>query len=124
MIRRPPRSTLFPYTTLFRSMIPAFPMDGGRVLRALLAIRLGHVRATEIAASIGQWAAFAFGFLGLLSGSFILIFIALFVYLAAPSEAQMEALRAMPHYVRATAAMETQFATLTGGEHIESAVWP
>jgi len=104
------------------NMIPAFPMDGGRVLRALLAIRLGHVRATEIAASIGQWAAFAFGFLGLLSGNFILIFIALFVYLAAASEAQMVSLRAMSRDVPVTAAMVTQFATLTGDEHIDAAV--
>lgn len=104
------------------NLIPAFPMDGGRVLRALLAIRLGHVRATEIAASIGQWAAFAFGFLGLLSGNFILIFIALFVYLAAASEAQMVSLRAMSRDVPVTAAMVTQFATLTGDEHIDAAV--
>src|SRR5258706_1719976 len=107
------------------NMIPAFPMDGGRVLRALLAIRLGHVRATEIAASIGQWAAFAFGFLGLLSyniGGFMLIFIAFFVYLAAASEAQMVALRAMSRDVPVTAAMVTQFATLTGDEHIDAAV--
>jgi Zn-dependent protease/CBS domain-containing protein len=104
------------------NMIPAFPMDGGRVLRALLAIRLGHVRATEIAATIGQWAAFAFGFLGLLSGNFILIFVALFVYLAAASEAQMVSLRAMSRDVPVTAAMVTKFATLTGNEHINAAV--
>jgi stage IV sporulation protein FB len=104
------------------NMIPAFPMDGGRVLRALLAIRLGHERATEIAASIGQWAAFAFGFIGLLSGNYLLIFIAIFVYLAAASEAHMVSLRAMSRDVPVTAAMVTQFATLTGDEHIDAAV--
>jgi stage IV sporulation protein FB len=103
------------------NMIPAFPMDGGRVLRALLAIRLGHVRATEIAAMIGQWSAFAFGFIGLFYNP-MLIFIAIFVYLAAASEAQMVQLRAMSRDVPVTAAMVTQFATLTGNEHIDHAV--
>ncbi len=103
------------------NMIPAFPMDGGRVLRALLAIRLGHVRATEIAATIGQWAAFGFGFLGLFYNP-LLIFIAIFVYLAAASESQMVSLRAMSRDVPVTAAMVTQFATLTGDEHIDAAV--
>ncbi len=103
------------------NMIPAFPMDGGRVLRALLAIRLGHVRATEIAATIGQWTAFGFGFLGLFYNP-LLIFIAIFVYLAAASEAQMVSLRAMARDVPVTAAMVTQFATLTGDEHIDAAV--
>ena len=76
------------------NMIPAFPMDGGRVLRAVLASRLGYVRATEIAATIGQWVAFGLGFLGLF-GNPLLIFIAIFVYLAAASEAQLVAVRAM-----------------------------
>lgn len=103
------------------NMIPAFPMDGGRVLRALLAIRLGHVRATEIAASIGQFVAFGLGFLGLF-GNPLLIFIAIFVYLAASSEAQLVAMRAMSRDVPVNAAMMTQYATLTADQHIDAAV--
>ena len=103
------------------NMIPAFPMDGGRVLRALLAIRLGHVRATEIAASIGQVVAFGLGFLGLF-GNPLLIFIAIFVYLAASSEAQLVAMRAMSRDVPASAAMMTQLARLTPEAHIDEAV--
>src|SRR5438477_6505115 len=76
------------------NMIPAFPMDGGRVLRALLATRLGYLRATEIAAVIGQGFAFALGFICLL-WNLMLIFIAIFVYLAATSEAHSVAMRAM-----------------------------
>jgi Zn-dependent protease/CBS domain-containing protein len=103
------------------NMIPAFPMDGGRVLRAALAARLGYVRATEIAASIGQWVAFALGFIGLFYNP-LLIFIAIFVYLAAASEAHMVGLRAMSHGVPVTAAMVTQFATLKPTARIDEAV--
>ena len=67
------------------NMIPAFPMDGGRVLRALLSYRLDRARATRIAASIGQAVAFGLGFLGLF-GNPPLLFIALFVFLAASHE--------------------------------------
>jgi stage IV sporulation protein FB len=103
------------------NMIPAFPMDGGRVLRALLASRMGYLRATEIAAAIGQWVAFALGFLGLLYNP-MLIFIAIFVYLAAASEAHSVALRAMSRGIPVGSAMMTQFATLTPQAHVDEAV--
>jgi len=103
------------------NMIPAFPMDGGRILRSLLAIRLGFTRATEIAATIGQWFAFVLGFIGLF-GNPILIFIAIFVYLAAASEAQLAAVRAMSRGVPVGAAMITQFATLPVDAPIGDAV--
>ncbi len=103
------------------NLIPAFPMDGGRVLRALLASRFGYVRATEMAAAIGQWVAFALGFVGLF-GNPLLIFIAVFVYLAASSEAHLVAIRAISHGVPVSAAMMTQFATLTPEEHVDAAV--
>jgi stage IV sporulation protein FB len=103
------------------NMIPAFPMDGGRVLRALLATKLGFTRATEIAAFIGQGVAFALGFVGLLYNP-LLIFIAIFVYLAASSEAHVVAIRAMSQGVPVSMAMMTQFATLTPEAHVDEAV--
>ena len=103
------------------NLIPAFPMDGGRVLRALLATRFGYVRATEIAASIGQFVAFLLGFVGLF-GNPLLIFVAVFVYLAAAAEAHLVAIRAISQGVPVTAAMMTEFVTLTSDEHVDAAV--
>ena len=103
------------------NMIPAFPMDGGRVLRALLATRMGYTRATETAAAIGQFVAYLLGFVGLFYNP-LLIFIAVFVYLAASSEAHMVALRAMAHGVPVTNAMMTQIARLTPQAHVDEAV--
>ncbi|NNK19264.1 MAG: site-2 protease family protein [Maribacter sp.] len=70
------------------NLIPAFPMDGGRVLRALLAMNLGRVKATQIAASIGQSIAIVFLLLGMLFNPF-LILIALFVFVGAYGENKM-----------------------------------
>ena len=103
------------------NLIPAFPMDGGRVLRAALATKFGYVRATEISASIGQFVAFALGFIGLLYNP-ILIFIAIFVYLAAASEAHMVALRAASHGVPVSHAMVTHFEVLSPEGHLDGAV--
>src|SRR5712692_6158230 len=103
------------------NMIPAFPMDGGRVLRALLATRMGYVRATQVAASIGQGVAFALGFIGLFYNP-MLIFIAIFVYLAAAGEAHMVAMRAMSRGVPVSTAMMTQYATLDPQAPVEDAV--
>jgi stage IV sporulation protein FB len=103
------------------NLIPAFPMDGGRVLRAALASRLGYVRATEIAAAIGQFVAFALGFVGLF-GNPLLIFIAIFVYLAAASESRLVAVRAISRGVPIRSAMITQFAPLKPDAAIDEAV--
>jgi Zn-dependent protease len=103
------------------NMIPAFPMDGGRVLRAALAARMGFVRATEIAAFIGQGVAFVLGFIGLFANP-MLIFIAIFVYLAASSEAQVVAIRAMSRGVPVSVGMVTQYTALTPQAHVDEAV--
>ncbi|MBS1873964.1 MAG: site-2 protease family protein [Acidobacteria bacterium] len=75
------------------NLIPAFPMDGGRILRALVALRTDYARATRIASRIGQGMAILFGIAGLF-GNPMLLFIALFIWMGAASEnraAQFEA---------------------------------
>jgi Zn-dependent protease/CBS domain-containing protein len=71
------------------NLLPAFPLDGGRILRALLASRLGAVRATDISSAVGQLFAVAFFLVGLLGGNFLLALVAVFIYFGATGEAQM-----------------------------------
>jgi Zn-dependent protease/CBS domain-containing protein len=103
------------------NMIPAFPMDGGRVLRALLATRMPWAQATQIAASIGQGLAFVLGFIGLLYNP-LLIFIAIFVYLAAAAEAQTAQIREVASSVLVGDVMITSFATLKRSANIDEAI--
>lgn len=93
------------------NMIPAFPMDGGRVLRALLAMGLGNARATEMAATIGQGFAVVFGVLGILYNP-MLVIIAVFIFFAASGEATQAQLRALAQGTLVRDAMITTFESL------------
>jgi len=99
------------------NLIPAFPMDGGRVLRALLAKRMDYARATRTAASIGQGLALVFGFLGLFTNPF-LVFIALFVWIGAAQEAALVETKSA--FVRD--AMISDFRTLSPRDELSAAV--
>jgi Zn-dependent protease len=105
---------------LIFNLIPAFPMDGGRVLRAVLALRLGHARATRIAATLGQGLAIVFGVLGLLGNPF-LILIALFIFLAATGEAGYVEMRALTRGYHARDAMIASFQSLGTNADADSA---
>ncbi len=99
-------------TLVVFNLLPAFPMDGGRVLRALLSMRLGSRRATDIAAGIGQALAFALGLIGLLNGAPLMVFVALFVWLGAQAEAQSVQMRELSRGMRAEDAAITRFESL------------
>jgi Zn-dependent protease len=76
------------------NMLPAFPMDGGRVLRALLARNQPHAQATQRAAAVGKVFAFVMGLIGLFNFQLLLIVLAFFIYMAASGEAQQTTLKA------------------------------
>lgn len=77
------------------NMLPAFPMDGGRVVRSLLAMRTSHLRATEIAARLGRWMSIGFVLWGLINGQLELLLVGLFVFLAGTGELLEARRRAM-----------------------------
>ncbi len=103
------------------NMIPAFPMDGGRVFRALLCMKMERAKATRIAALGGQIVAVGLGFLGLTSGNPILVLIAVFVFIAANAENQDVAMRSVARRVMARDAMITEFKALSPDDTLATA---
>lgn len=105
----------------FFNLIPAFPMDGGRVLRALLSTRMDHVRATQMAAGVGQAIALVFGLVGLFFDPF-LVFIALFVWIGAAHESHSVEFKEAFSGIPIRAAMQTKFTSLTTNNTLGDAV--
>jgi Zn-dependent protease/predicted transcriptional regulator len=100
------------------NLLPAFPMDGGRVLRALLATRLEYGQATEVAARIGQGVAVLFAIVGVLMPNPILVIIALFVWMGAAGEAGLAQIKRAIRGATVDTAMRTEFGELAPDDAI------
>jgi len=103
------------------NLIPAFPMDGGRVLRAALAHWLGHSRGTRIAAGIGQAMALLLGVVGIFAPNILLVLVAVFIYFAAGSERGMIEMRGITSGRPASESMITHFLPLDPGDPVSQA---
>jgi Zn-dependent protease/CBS domain-containing protein len=103
------------------NLLPAFPMDGGRVLRAVLSRFKSPEEATRIAAWTGRMLAISMGFYGLIWGQFMIVFVAFFVYLGAAQEGAAAMGRTLTQGIPVRAAMITEFHTLPHGSTIRDA---
>ena len=106
---------------LLFNMLPVFPMDGGRVLRALLALHFSYRRSTRIAATIGQGLAVVLSLVGLWLPAPMLLFISVFLFLSAGSEASQVDLREASAGLSVQDAMVTKFSLLPRTAHLADA---
>ncbi|MEW6367023.1 MAG: site-2 protease family protein [Acidobacteriota bacterium] len=104
------------------NMIPAFPMDGGRVLRAALAMAVGFSRGTRIASTVGQVLAVGLGLFAILTGHLLLTFIAIFVFLGAGQERAEEQARTVLTTLQVGDAYNKYALTLSPGDHVSKVV--
>lgn len=104
------------------NLIPAFPMDGGRIFRALLAMRMGRVRATQIASWLGQGIAVLFVVIGLWKSAFTLALIGVFVYTTARAENSMVRLDALVRRFKARDLMRPQFTRLSANDWMQTPI--
>lgn len=103
------------------NLIPAFPMDGGRILRALLSMRIGRARATRVAAGVGQVLALALAGWGIWSGDFMLALLGMFVIYAARTENSMVQLESVLGRYKAGDLVRHQFTRLHVNDWMQSA---
>lgn len=103
------------------NLLPAFPMDGGRALRAVLGYMRPEVEATRIAAWMGRMLAISMGLYGLFAQNFLLVFFAFFIYLGAAQEGAAALGRTLTHGIPVRAAMITEFRTLGHGDTVRDA---
>lgn len=103
------------------NMLPAFPMDGGRVLRALLAMRMDYATATARAATVGKLFALGFGVLGFFTNPFLML-IAVFVWIGASSETAAAQVKGVLDGIPVSHAMLTDFRTLSPSDPLSHAV--
>lgn len=104
------------------NLVPAFPMDGGRILRSLLSMRMPREKATRIAASIGRFFAIGFVFYGLMDGQPFLALIGVFIFLAAGAESRVVQQQAALRGINVAQVMRTRFWSMPHTATVQQAV--
>lgn len=104
------------------NLLPAFPLDGGRIFRSLLALKLDYVRATTVAATVGRALAILLGLYGLFNGGIFLIFIAIFIFAAGGQEAQLVRMRSAMRGIRVEEVASRNAYTLSPHSTVQQAM--
>jgi len=104
------------------NLIPAYPLDGGRILRALLAMFLGYPRATRFAVAAGQLIALALGLYGVLNGQFLITLVAVFIFFGAGQETAEAEAKTVLDTLRVGDAYNKHALTLVVGDRVSRVV--